>query len=79
MRTSEGLRSTLFDTLDAFLTGAIDAETARTTTKIASTILKSVAIDIEHKKLVHQMTQLEGPQAVADLNLNLRLAAPKDE
>lgn len=73
-RTSEGLRSTLFDTLDMFLKGEIDAEQAKTVSKIADTLLKSVAVDIEHKKLVLETARTRGEQAVADLNLNIIMA-----
>ena len=73
-RTSEGLTSTLFDTLDMFLKGEIDAEQAKTVSKIADTLLKSVAVDIEHKKLVLETARTRGEQAVADLNLNIIMA-----
>ena len=78
-RTSEGLRSTLFDTLDKFLSGQIDVQQAKTVAKLADSLLKSVAVDLEYKRLVHDIGAREGPQAVANLNLNILMApAPSD-
>jgi len=74
-RTSEGLRSTLFDTLDKFIKGEIDAVTAKTVAKIADSLLKSVAIDLEHKRLMTDLARTEGPQAVAALRLNIKMTA----
>lgn len=76
-RTTEGLRSTLFDTLDMFMTGKIDATTARTTAKLADSILKSALIDIEYKRFIHQVETSRGPKALADMNLNVVLSREK--
>lgn len=73
MRTSEGLRSTLFDTLDKFVNGEIDSVTAKTVAKLADSLLKSVAVDLEHKRLMVDLTKSEGPQAVAALRLNIKM------
>lgn len=73
-RTSEGLRSTLFDTLDKFLNGEIDSVSAKTVAKLADSLLKSVAVDLEYKRLVREITNTSGPQSVADLNLNILMA-----
>ena len=72
-RTSEGLRNTLFETLDSFLKGDIDAAHAKTVAKIADSLLKSVAIDLEYKRLVEDIGTKRGPQAVASLNLNIEM------
>ncbi len=73
-RTSEGLRSTLFDTLDKFINGEIDSQSAKVVAKLADSLLKSVAIDLEHKRLISDLTRAEGPQAVANLHLNVVMA-----
>ena len=74
-RTSEGLRSTLFTTLDRFLNGEIDHIQAKTTAKLADSILKSVAVDLEYKRLIGEMATKEGPQSVAALRLNIAMTA----
>ena len=73
MRTSEGLRSTLFDALDKFVNGEIDAVTAKTVAKLADSLIKSVAIDLEHKRLMSDLARTDGPQAVAALRLNIKM------
>lgn len=74
-RTSEGLRGTLFDALDNFINGKIDSVSAKTVAKLADSLLKSVAIDLEHKRLVSDLARTEGPQAVAALRLNIKMTA----
>ena len=76
-RTTEGLRNTLFDTLDQLLSGRIDIAHAKAITKVADSILKSAVVDIEYKKMALDVKRHEGPQAVADLNLNVALTKPK--
>jgi hypothetical protein len=73
-RTSEGLRSVLFDTLDQFLNNQIDAGQAKTVAKLADTLLKSVEVDLEHRKLVNSMTSGGAQQAIANLSLNIEMA-----
>jgi hypothetical protein len=43
--------------------------------KIADSLLKSVAIDLEHKRLMTDLARTEGPQAVAALRLNIKMTA----
>ncbi len=77
-KTSEGLRSTLFDTLERFLSGEIDAAHAKTVAKLCDSISKSAVVDIEHKKLVLEQSRrvINGASAeVADLGLNLMLVS----
>lgn len=74
-RTSAGLRSTLFDTLDKFINGQLDAISAKTVAKLADSLLKSVAIDLEHKRLITDLARNEGPQSVAALRLNIKMTA----
>lgn len=81
-RTSEGLRNTLFKTLESFLLGEIDANHAKTVAKLCDSISKSAVVDIEHKKLVLEQSRRvveNGPRAVADLGLNLMLVSPTEK
>lgn len=55
--------------------GEIDAVHAKTVAKIADSLLKSVAIDLEHKRLMGDLLRTEGPQAVAALRLNIKMTA----
>ena len=73
-RTSEGLRSTLFETLDKFLNGDIDAQSAKVVAKLADSLLKSVAVDLEYKRLVSDMARTDGPSSVSNLKLNIAMA-----
>lgn len=73
VRTSEGLRSRLFDTLDDFVVGHIDSTTAKTITKIADSLIKSVAVDIEYKRLVKDLARSDVLQDIADLKLNIAM------
>lgn len=74
-RTSEGLRSVLFEALDDFINGKIDHIHAKTVARVSDVILKSVAIDIEHKKLIRDLGKKveNGDKCVANLNLNVML------
>ena len=77
MMTSDGLRSTLFKTLERFLNEEVDATHAKTVAKICDSITKSAAVDIEYKKMVLEMSRsvVSGQnRAIADLNLNVQLA-----
>lgn len=79
LRTSEGLRKTLFTTLDKFINGEIDAISAKTVAKLADSLLKSVAVDLEHKRLVSELTKADGPQAIAALNLNILMVSDEPQ
>lgn len=74
-RTSEGLRSTLFDTLDAFMNNEIDAVHAKTVAKLADSLLKSVSIDLEYKRLITDLAKPNESGSVADLNLNIKMVS----
>ena len=71
-RTSEGLRATLFDTLDRFVNGQIDAIEAKTIAKLSDSLLKSVSLDMEYKRMMNDLIATKGPEkAIADMNLNI--------
>jgi len=61
------------------LNGKIDAQSAKTVAKLADSLLKSVAVDLEYKRLVSDMVKAEGPQAVADLGLNIKMVGSTGE
>lgn len=76
IRTSEGLRRILFDTLDKFLVSDITATDAKTVAKLSDSILKSAAVDLEHKRLVRDMLQdstQPNEKGVANMGLNIVL------
>lgn len=73
-RSSDGLRKTLFETLEKFVNGEIDAIQAKTVAKVADSILKSAAIDLEYQRLVRELAHENGGnKAIADLHLNVLL------
>lgn len=75
-RTSDGLRRILFDTLDQFLDSKITAVDAKTVAKLADSILKSAAVDLEHKRLVRELISdaaAPSDKAIASLGLNMVL------
>lgn len=83
-RTSEGLRKTLFDTLDRFLSQEVTAQDAKVIAKLSDSILKSAAIDLEHKRLVRELLQESTEphdKALAKMGLNIVLVdgAKKDD
>ncbi len=50
-RTSAGLRDTLFDTMEALMTGRIEAGDAKAVATLASAICKTVELEMEAEKL----------------------------
>ena len=78
-RTSEGLRSVLFDTLDKFISGEIDSVQAKTIAKLGDSLLKSVAIDLEHKRLMLDLVKDQDPNSTKTLaNMNLDVIMVKE-
>ena len=80
-RTSEGLRKTLFDTLDKFLNQEVTAQDAKVIAKLSDSILKSAAIDLEHKRLVRELLQESTEphdKALAKMGLNIILVDGSD-
>lgn len=72
-RSSEGLRSTLLDTLESFINGEVDHIHAKTVAKLCDSVNKSLTLDLEAARFVRET----GSQSVADLNLNVMLVRPK--
>ena len=78
-RSSDGLRKTLFETLEKFVNGEIDAIQAKTIAKVADSILKSAAIDLETQRLVRDLVGQNGERKeIADLHLNVMLCKSED-
>lgn len=71
-RSSEGLRSTLLDTLEEFINGKIDHIHAKTVAKLCDSVNKSLTLDLEAARFVRET----GSQSIADLNLNIALTKP---
>lgn len=73
-RSSGGLRKTLFETLEKFVSGEIDAVQAKTIAKVADSILKSATIDLEYQRLVRELAaQNPERKEIANLKLNVLL------
>lgn len=70
VRTTMGLRDVLFDELDALRSGASTPKKASAMARVASTIVASVKIEIEHQKHVATLSGLGNtpiPSAVLEL------------
>lgn len=72
-RSSNGLRETLFDTLDSLIMGEIEVAEAKTRAKVADSILKSVALDLEYQRLVREIAATDGTKASENLKLDVVL------
>jgi len=73
-RSTEGLRDLLFEEMTNFLDGKVQETHVKAVTKITDSILKTVVIDLEAKKMVERMSAgRDGNKAISDLNLNLLL------
>ncbi len=73
-RTTEGLRDILFEEMERFLDGKVEDTHVNAITKITGSILKTVVVDLEAKKMVERMNSgRDQDKAVGDLNLNLLL------
>jgi len=73
-RSTDGLRKTLFETLEKFCSGEIDAIQAKTVAKVSDSILKSAAIDLEYNRLVRELAHENGGRKeIADLHMNILL------
>lgn len=73
-KSTEGLRTVLFDELEKFLAGKVDSEHVKTVTRATGAILATVAKDLEAARMLSDMNLgRDQPRSVADLNLNLLL------
>lgn len=74
-RDANGLRDFLFDALDDLKDGRLASEDAMATAKIAEVIIKSVEIEIKHRKLL-----LDGKKDIGNLEFgSLVLGSEKPE
>lgn len=73
-RTTEGLRNALFDELDNFLSGKVDAAHVNTVTRATGAILSVIAKDIQYAQLINDMNRNKEPsKQLSDLRLNILL------
>ena len=78
VRTTEGMRDLLFDELDRFLSGAVDETHVKAVTQITGSILKTVVVDLEAKRMIEKMnTGRDQNKAIGDLNLNIMLTSDR--
>ncbi|MEY2875861.1 MAG: hypothetical protein RLZZ373_3232 [Pseudomonadota bacterium] len=82
-RSTSGMRDIMFDTLEKFLNGEVDANHVGAVNKTVATICQTVGMDLAASKLLSDMRKSGelippgAPKSVADLNLNLMLSEPK--
>ena len=75
-RSTSGLRTALFEEMEALRSGASNAQRARSVAMMANSILQSVQVEIEYHKYVNaNKGQIEGQQKVVALGTNIALAA----
>jgi hypothetical protein len=75
-RSTSGLRTALFEEMEALRSGASDAQRARSIAMMANSILQSVQVEIEYHKYVSaNKGKIEGQQKVVQLGTDISLAA----
>lgn len=75
-RSTSGLRTALFEEMEALRSGASDAQRARSVAMMANSILQSVQVEIEYHKYVNaNKGRIEGQPKVVELGTNIALAA----
>lgn len=73
-RTTEGIRSVMFEQIERFLKGQVNAEHLNALKAGFGVILNTVEKDLQAQKMVSDLRRgRDQPQCVADLNLNLKL------
>jgi len=68
-RTSGGLRSALFDEIDALRRGDSNPARARSLAMLANTALKSVEVEIEYQKYVSDVSKYGGAAKIGMLEM----------
>lgn len=68
-RTSGGLRSALFDEIDALRSGQSNPARARSLAMLANTALKSVQVEIEFQKYVSEVSKHDGSAKIGMLEM----------
>lgn len=75
-RSTSGLRSALFEEMEALRNGNSNAQRARSVAMMANSILQSVQVEIEYHKYVSaNKTRIEGEPKVVRLGTDISLAA----
>lgn len=73
-RTTNGIRSVMFDEIEKFLRGEVNAEHLNALKSGFGVILNTVEKDLQAVKIVSDLRRgRDQPQTIADLNLNLKL------
>ncbi len=75
-RSTSGLRTALFEEMEALRSGKSSAQQARSVAMMANSILQSVQVEIEYHKYVKANGgRVEGEQKVVQLGTDISLAA----
>lgn len=75
-RSTSGLRSALFEEMEALRSGASNAQRARSVAMMANSILQSVQVEIEYHKYVRDNKgRIEGDQKAVTLGTDISLTA----
>lgn len=75
-RSTSGLRSALFEEMEALRSGKSNAQQARSVAMMANSILQSVQVEIEYHKYVKANSgRIEGDPKVVALGTDISLAA----
>lgn len=68
-RTSAGLRSAIFDEIDAIRNGTSSPTRANAVAKLAATVVETVRVDIEIHRYVGQAMGAKAAAGIKDVNL----------
>ena len=75
-RSTSGLRSALFDEMEALRSGSSNAQRARSIAMMANSILQSVQVEIEyHKYVSSNRPKIEGQSKIVRLGTDIQLDA----
>jgi hypothetical protein len=75
-RSTSGLRSALFEEMEALRSGSSNAQRARSVAMMANSILQSVQVEIEYHKYVSaNRGKIDGQEKVVSLGTDIKLAA----
>jgi ribosomal protein L40E len=75
-RSTSGLRTALFEEMEALRNGTSNAQRARSVAMMANSILQSVQVEIEYHKYVNaNKGRIDGEQKVVQLGTDISLAA----
>lgn len=74
-RSTSGLRTALFDEMEALRSGTSNAQRARSFAMMANTILQSVQVEIEYHKYVKSGASVVNDKKIVQLGTDINLAA----